>query len=332
MQLGDGRADRPTCSSWCSSSAAQHQVFDMAAIAKEAGTVVSAVMLGAIAGSGLFPFQREDYEAVVQGRRQGRAKRSLRGFAKAFEIVAPGPGAGRLRSHRSPASAAKRRHAGIRRRRGARKRRIRRRAFPRRCRRCSASATPACWNTRARPMPSSTCSACSGAGGRTRSRSAGRQRLRHHQRDGALAGPVDGVRRHRARGRPQEPRLALAARAGRGEGGRGRPAASCTTTSSPACPSSPRCCRRRWPQRWCAWDRKRVAAGKQPWALPLKIGTHSVFGMLALRALASMKWLRVARQPLRHRAADDRRSGCRAWCRAPSATGSWATRSRCAAA
>ncbi|HYE70700.1 MAG TPA: DUF6537 domain-containing protein, partial [Aquabacterium sp.] len=42
-----------------------------------------------------------------------------------------------------------------------------------------------------------------------------------------------------------------------------------------------------------AWDRRRVARGQQPWALPLKIGTHSVFGMLALRTLASMKWLRV---------------------------------------
>ena len=41
------------------------------------------------------------------------------------------------------------------------------------------------------------------------------------------------------------------------------------------------------------WDRKRVAAGKLPWALPLEIGTHSITGMLGLRALAAMKWLRV---------------------------------------
>jgi indolepyruvate ferredoxin oxidoreductase beta subunit len=42
-----------------------------------------------------------------------------------------------------------------------------------------------------------------------------------------------------------------------------------------------------------AWDRRRVLRGKQPWALPLKVGTHSVIGMLSLRTLASMKWLRV---------------------------------------
>jgi indolepyruvate ferredoxin oxidoreductase beta subunit len=45
-------------------------------------------------------------------------------------------------------------------------------------------------------------------------------------------------------------------------------------------------------QRLLAWDRKRGAKGRQPWAMPLKIGTHSVFGMLALRGLASLKWLR----------------------------------------
>jgi indolepyruvate ferredoxin oxidoreductase, beta subunit len=41
-----------------------------------------------------------------------------------------------------------------------------------------------------------------------------------------------------------------------------------------------------------AWDRRRVAAGQAPWALPLKIGTHSVLGMLALRGLAATKRLR----------------------------------------
>jgi indolepyruvate ferredoxin oxidoreductase beta subunit len=42
-----------------------------------------------------------------------------------------------------------------------------------------------------------------------------------------------------------------------------------------------------------AWDRKRALRGKQPWAMPLKVGTHSVLGMLALRTLASLKWLRT---------------------------------------
>jgi indolepyruvate ferredoxin oxidoreductase, beta subunit len=42
-----------------------------------------------------------------------------------------------------------------------------------------------------------------------------------------------------------------------------------------------------------AWDRRRILKGKTPWALPLKVGTHSIIGMLSLRTLASFKWLRV---------------------------------------
>jgi indolepyruvate ferredoxin oxidoreductase beta subunit len=45
-------------------------------------------------------------------------------------------------------------------------------------------------------------------------------------------------------------------------------------------------------QRVLAWDRRRVNRGQASWALPLKIGTHSVGGMIALRTLASLKWLR----------------------------------------
>ncbi|QJW83651.1 hypothetical protein HK414_04970 [Ramlibacter terrae] len=45
-------------------------------------------------------------------------------------------------------------------------------------------------------------------------------------------------------------------------------------------------------QRPVRWDRNRSANGKKPWALPLKIGTHSVFGMVALRTLAATKFLR----------------------------------------
>ena len=40
------------------------------------------------------------------------------------------------------------------------------------------------------------------------------------------------------------------------------------------------------------WDKRRALSGQTPWALPLKIGSHSVMGMLALRTLASFKWLR----------------------------------------
>jgi indolepyruvate ferredoxin oxidoreductase beta subunit len=45
-------------------------------------------------------------------------------------------------------------------------------------------------------------------------------------------------------------------------------------------------------RRVTAWDRGRQARGLAPWALPLKVGSHSVFGMASLRLLASLRWLR----------------------------------------
>jgi indolepyruvate ferredoxin oxidoreductase, beta subunit len=45
-------------------------------------------------------------------------------------------------------------------------------------------------------------------------------------------------------------------------------------------------------QRLLAWDRARTARGLDPWALPLKIGTHTVLGAAALRFVAALKGLR----------------------------------------
>ncbi|MGE4338216.1 MAG: indolepyruvate oxidoreductase subunit beta family protein [Pigmentiphaga sp.] len=64
----------------------EHYVFDMAEVARETGTVISAVLFGAIAASGVLPFTREACEATI--RRGGRGvEASLKGFARAFEIV-----------------------------------------------------------------------------------------------------------------------------------------------------------------------------------------------------------------------------------------------------
>src|SRR5688572_30364796 len=71
MQMADGRVDDADLLKLVRQFSRAHQVFDMSAIARESGTVVSAVMLGAIAGSGLFPFRRSDYEAVVKAGGKG---------------------------------------------------------------------------------------------------------------------------------------------------------------------------------------------------------------------------------------------------------------------
>ena len=45
-------------------------------------------------------------------------------------------------------------------------------------------------------------------------------------------------------------------------------------------------------RRVLAWDQRRVQRGQAPWALPLKVSSHGVLGLLALRALAATKRLR----------------------------------------
>lgn len=94
MQPGDGRADAARLLDVVKAFSREHHLLDMGAAAREAGTVVSAVMLGAIAGSGLFPFPRAAFESVVRGgdtqapEKLGRmAAASLRGFASAFDVV-----------------------------------------------------------------------------------------------------------------------------------------------------------------------------------------------------------------------------------------------------
>src|SRR6185369_1360938 len=87
MQLGDGRSDSAALVKIVEAFSREHHVLDMGALAKEAGTVVSAVMLGAIAGSGLFPFERKDYEDVVRAGGGKAAEASLRGFGRAYEAV-----------------------------------------------------------------------------------------------------------------------------------------------------------------------------------------------------------------------------------------------------
>jgi indolepyruvate ferredoxin oxidoreductase beta subunit len=86
MQLGDGRADSESLLQVVREFSRDHRVFDMNAVAKDCGTVVSAVMLGAIAASGLFPFTRDDYENAIREGGGASAQASLRGFAKAFAI------------------------------------------------------------------------------------------------------------------------------------------------------------------------------------------------------------------------------------------------------
>lgn len=86
MAMGDGRAADDGLLALVRQHSRAHHVVDMARMTREAGTVVSAVMLGCIAASGLLPMSRRDYESVI-GASGPSAQASLRGFAMAYEAI-----------------------------------------------------------------------------------------------------------------------------------------------------------------------------------------------------------------------------------------------------
>jgi indolepyruvate ferredoxin oxidoreductase beta subunit len=87
MQMADGRFDSGRVREAAEKLAKRAVLFDMRALAQESGTVINAVLFGAMAGSGVLPLSREACEQAI--RRGGRgAEASLRGFAAGCEIAA----------------------------------------------------------------------------------------------------------------------------------------------------------------------------------------------------------------------------------------------------
>ena len=87
MQIGDGRHDGLALQKLVQTYSRAHHILDMAQLTQASKTVVSATMLGCIAASGVLPFARADYEAVVnQGGASAQA--SLLGFAGAMSAIA----------------------------------------------------------------------------------------------------------------------------------------------------------------------------------------------------------------------------------------------------
>jgi len=87
MQMADGRFDSERVIEAGRQLARRAVLFDMRKLAEESGTVINAVLFGAMAGSGVLPLPREAFEQAI--RRGGRgAEASLRGFAAGCEIAA----------------------------------------------------------------------------------------------------------------------------------------------------------------------------------------------------------------------------------------------------
>ena len=80
MQLGDGRFPQEQLLAALQRHSRAHELFDMGALAREAGTVISAVLFGAIAALGLLPLsaQRLRGDHPRAGRRAGEFPEGFR--------------------------------------------------------------------------------------------------------------------------------------------------------------------------------------------------------------------------------------------------------------
>lgn len=285
MAPGDGRTDSAPMLEVVRTQSREHHVFDMGEMAKDCGTVVSAVMLGAIAGSGLLPFARQAYEDAIRAGERG-ADASLRGFARAFgqvgtqrtqaalvskllsdqELVEPATkGLEADLSSSFPAAVHDMLALGY-----ARMLEYQDRGYAdlyvRRLRQVLAAeqqADPA------------------GARGFATTREMARWLALWMAFDDIVR--VADLKSSASRWQRVHGEVKAGADDLLQVYDHFKPGAAEFAALLPASLAA----------RVTRWDRKRVASGKAPWALPLKVGTHSVFGMLSLRLLASLKWLRV---------------------------------------
>ena len=86
MQMADGRFESDKVVAAAAQLAKRAVLFDMRKLAQESGTVINAVLFGALAGSGVLPLERAACEQAI--RKGGRgAEASLRGFTAGFDIA-----------------------------------------------------------------------------------------------------------------------------------------------------------------------------------------------------------------------------------------------------
>jgi indolepyruvate ferredoxin oxidoreductase beta subunit len=287
MQMGDGRRDAQGLLQLITTHSRAHHVLDMAELTRQAGTIVSAVMLGCIAASGLLPMGRAEYEAILKDS-GGSAQASLRGFALGFDAV---------HAQRTQAQFIEQVLA--------------------------PQAAPVAPATEVPALPAAVAALFPGV--LHEIIALGHARLVEYQNAAYARRYVERLQKVLAAERASDPqstrgwavtremarwlalwmafddiiRVAdLKSRASRWQRVQVEVKAGETDLLKlydhfkPGAPEFAALLPTGLAQRVLAWDRKRVQTGKTPWAMPLKIGTHSVFGMLALRGLAMLRALR----------------------------------------
>ena len=88
IALGDGRVDSASLLAHAQNAANRIIGFDMAEMAQQTGSVISAVLFGAVASTGALPFARVQFEATIERGGIG-VKASLAGFAAGFDGPRP---------------------------------------------------------------------------------------------------------------------------------------------------------------------------------------------------------------------------------------------------
>ncbi len=84
--MADGRADSSQLWSLALQGARQVVGFDMAEVAQQQGSVISAVLFGALAASGALPFARQAYEDTIRAGGIG-VKTSLAAFDAGYAMA-----------------------------------------------------------------------------------------------------------------------------------------------------------------------------------------------------------------------------------------------------
>ncbi len=89
--LGDGRVDSDELLAHTADAARRFIRFDMAKAAQASGSVISAVLFGALAGAGVLPFSRSQFESTIERGGVGVGP-SLKAFGAAFARAEAGDG------------------------------------------------------------------------------------------------------------------------------------------------------------------------------------------------------------------------------------------------
>jgi indolepyruvate ferredoxin oxidoreductase beta subunit len=284
MVPGDGRTESAPLMQVIRSHSREHHVLDMGGMARAAGSIVSTVMLGAIAASGIFPFPRAAYETTIAAGGKA-AQASLRGFASGFDTVQ------RQRSQTSVVHQLLSEEEQI-------------------------SNTPkGLAPDLAKNFPPAVHDLLGlgharlvdyqGQAYAARYVLRLQQVLQVEQRADPAGANNFAITREMARwlalwmAFDDIVRVAdLKSRASRWARVRTEVKAGTHDVLKvydhfkPGAPEFAALLPHSAAQRVLRWDRQRSSKGQDPWALPLKIGTHSVLGMFALRSLAWLKWLR----------------------------------------